>query len=113
MEFPVELTSQLKAGDNVLKFLPLDKGWVALTESRILYSAYVLSDSQVAVREAGNLPLSKISSMAVREISTGGCMGKKKTVLALNLQGAIYNVVIGNNVASARVFVSEFNSRTD
>ena len=114
MSYPSELTSQLKAGDNVVKFIPLKYGWVALTEERLLYNSRVYyTDTQSKQVETGNLPISKITSIAVRQIKVKGCIGKKNVaVLAVNMQGAVYNLVMGGDTSAAQPLIAEFNARS-
>ena len=110
MAYPPELENQLKAGDRVLKFVALKTGWIALTEQRVLYRGRVYySDTNTTASETGNLPLDKISSMAVKQLNIG-CLGKK-AVVAINMHGAIYNIILGKDASAAQPLIIEFNSR--
>jgi hypothetical protein len=117
MVFPEALTSQLKAGDNVLKFVELKHGWIALTEQRVLYSARMyFSDGSVVTKtmEHGNLPIEKITSIAVRQITKKVCFLKKKFgVAAINMQGAVYYIIVGKDTSNVQPLISEFISRTN
>lgn len=114
MSYPNELTSQLKAGDNVVKYIPLKYGWVALTEERLLYHARIYySDAKTHQTETGNLPIGKITSMVAKQRSIKKCIGSKKVgVLSINMQGTVYDIALGSDVSVAKPLIDEFNART-
>ena len=111
MEYPTELTSQLKAGDSVVRFVELKYGWIALTEERVIYHARIYDpDTNSKSLETSNFPISKISAMKTSQIKTG-CFGKSG-VLEINVQGAKYSLLVGKNVAIVKPLIQEFNART-
>lgn len=115
MELPDSLTSQVKAGDTVLAFIPAKGGWVALTEERLIYQArtYYLDGSgyvSSTTVETANLPLSKISSISTQDIKIKTCIiiRKKVAVLVINMQGGFYRVELGKDSSPARQFIQKF-----
>ena len=114
MAYPTDLTSQLKAGDRVLKYIPLKYGWVALTEERVLYNARVYyADEKKSQVETANLPISKISSMSVKQNTVKTCIFKKRfAVLKINMQGAVYDIELGKDGSAAQPLIAEFNARS-
>ena len=113
MAYPSELTSQLKSGDSVVRFVSLKYGWVALTEERLLYQGRLVYDDGSKQVENGNIPISKISSLTTRQMTFKACLGKKKVgVLEVNVQGAKYSIEVGKDVSIVKPLISEFVSRT-
>ena len=114
MAYPTELTNQLKAGDNIIKFVPLKYGWVALTEERVIYNARIYyEDTKTKQSEVGNLPISKITSISTRTRKSKSCIGSKKVgVLSINMQGAVYDIIVGKDVSVVRPLIAEFTART-
>lgn len=115
MDYPSNLTSQLKANDTILYYLPLkNNAYVALTEERVIYQARIIhTDSSTNVMTKGyenaNLPISKISSMSTRDLKIGSCLFKKRVAtLLINMQGAVYNIYIGKDSSVARQLVQKF-----
>ncbi len=111
MSYPQELTSQLKAGDNVVKFVTLKYGWIALTEERVIYHARVYyKDTKTKSDETNNFPISKITNMRISQMKTG-CFGKQ-AMLEINMQGQVYALDVGKDIAAVQPLIQEFNART-
>lgn len=111
MAFPTELTSQLKAGDNVVKFVEIKGGWIALTEERLIYHARVYyTDTKKKSTEDSNFPISKITNIRTKKIKTG-CLSKEN-ILEINMQGAIYSLIVGKSLTQLQPLIQEFNART-
>ncbi|MDR0523534.1 MAG: hypothetical protein LBG62_03840 [Candidatus Methanoplasma sp.] len=112
--YPTELTSQLKANDSVVKYVPLEYGWVAITEERVLYNTRIYyTDTKSKQVETANLPITKISSIATKQIKVKACIGSKSVgVLAINVQGTVYNLMVGKNIGAAQSLIQEFNARS-
>lgn len=111
MVYPTELTSLLKAGDEVVKFVPLKYGWIALTEERVIYNARIYyKDTKTKSNETGNYPITKITNLKTIQQKMG-CFGKVG-ILEINMQGAIYSIIVGKNVAVVQPLIQAFNERT-
>ena len=111
MTYPSELESQIKAGDSVVKFVVIKGGWIALTEERVIYHARVYDkDSNSKSDETGNYPISKITNIKTSQIKTG-CFGKTG-ILQINMQGVIYNLVVGKNLNAIKPLIQAFNERS-
>ena len=118
MSYPQELLSQIKAGDNIVKFQELryglfsrKYGWIALTEERLIYNARLYdSGSKTKSYETANFPISKITNMRTAQQKIG-CFGKQG-VLEVNMQGAVYTIIVGKNINSVKPLIQAFNERT-
>lgn len=111
MAYPTELTSQIKAGDSVVKFVQIKGGWIALTEERVIYHAKVYyRDEKKKSIEDSNFPISKITNIRTLKVKTG-CIGKTN-VLEINMQGQVYQIIIGKSVDQVKPLIQEFVART-
>lgn len=111
MAYPQELLSQIKAGDSIVQFQELKGGWIALTEERLIYSARLYdSSSKSKSNETANFPISKITNLRTAQVKTG-CFGKQG-VLEVNMQGAVYTLIVGKNLNSVKPLIQAFNERT-
>ena len=117
MAFPSELTSQLKAGDEVVSFVELKYGWIALTNERIIYQARVLyrdGEKYSHQIQTNNFPISKITNIGVRKVTTKAacCLKKKFNVVQINMQGSIYELDAGKGIDAVQPLIREFNARS-
>ena len=111
MAYPQELLSQIKAGDSIVQFQELKYGWIALTEERLIYNARLYDhDSKTKSNETANLPISKITNLKTAQQKVG-CFGKQG-ILQVNMQGAIYNIIVGKNLNSVKPLIQAFNERS-
>ncbi len=111
MAYPQELLSQIKAGDNIVNFQVLKYGWIALTEERLIYNARLYdSESKTKTNETANFPISKITNIKTAQKKIG-CFGKQG-VLEINMQGAVYTLIVGKNVNGVKPLIQAFNERT-
>ncbi len=111
MAYPQELTSQIKAGDSIVTYQELKGGWIALTEERLIYHASLYDPgTKTKSNENGNFPLSKITNLKTSQQKIG-CFGKQG-VLQVNMQGMVYNIVVGKNLNSVKPLIQAFNERT-
>ena len=111
MAYPQELLSQIKAGDNIIQFQQIKTGWVALTEERFIYNAKVYDfDSKTKTNETGNFPISKITNLRTAQRKVG-CFGKQG-ILEVNMQGAVYHILVGKNLNAVKPLIQAFNERT-
>lgn len=111
MAYPQELLSQIKAGDSIVKFVEVKGGWVALTEERLIYSANLYDrETRTKSHEVANYPISKITNLKTSQVKTG-CFSKKG-VLEINMQGAVYDLIVGKNLSAVKPLIGAFNERT-
>ncbi|WP_400203150.1 hypothetical protein [Candidatus Methanomassiliicoccus intestinalis] len=118
MAYPTELTSQIKAGDTIVQFQTLKYGllgskygWIALTEERLIYNARLYDpNSKTKTNETANFPISKITNLQIAQQKIG-CFGKQG-VLRVNMQGTVYNIIVGKNVNSVKSLIQAFNERS-
>jgi hypothetical protein len=111
MAYPSELTSQLKAGDSIVQFAELQYGWIAVTEERVIYSARVYyKDTKTKSNEVGNYPISKITNIRTVQQKTG-CFGKS-AILEINMQGAVYQLMVGKDISKVKPIIQAFNERS-
>lgn len=111
MAYPQELLSQIKAGDNIVQFQELKGGWIALTEERLIYNARLYDrNTKTKSNETSNFPISKITNLKTSQVKVG-CFGKQG-VLDINMQGAIYTIVVGKNLNSVKPLIQAFNERS-
>ena len=120
--YPQELTSQLKPDDSIVKFLSLggsgkkSRGFIAITEQRLIFKQ-TSREKKSSSDSVLNVPLSKVSSIAVGHETTGGCLSKEHVyTLQVNVQGLPYNLYLVNEkgaIEAANEFVRTFLERSE
>ena len=128
MEYPEELTSQIKQQDRIINFVPFGTdNWIALTAERLIFHAKSKkigeeqkkspatagwqsgSTSAVVQLRIGNLPISKMTS--IQRVEGKACFGISEQIyLEVTMQDAVHWIFVGKDV-DLEPIITEFNVR--